>query len=195
VEAGEEAATAGLVAGIQSGDPVAGEELIRRYSRAVTVLIRRSVYNHAHAEDLVQETFRMVIDKIRKGELREPERLSGFVRGIASNLVIELFRRESRRLDSEALERTRAVAGTEPSQLDELLRRENIDLVRRVLREMPGERDREVLYRFYLSEESKQQICDHLGLSSLQFDQVLFRARQRYRSLYEKAREKSREAR
>jgi RNA polymerase sigma-70 factor (ECF subfamily) len=45
-----------------------------------------------------------------------------------------------------------------------------------------------VLYRFYVAEEDKQKICDDLGLTTLQFNLVLFRARARYKELYEKRR-------
>jgi RNA polymerase sigma-70 factor (ECF subfamily) len=53
-----------------------------------------------------------------------------------------------------------------------------------VLAELPSERDRQVLFRFYLAEEDKDQICKDLGLSSLHFNRVVFRARERYRDLY-----------
>ena len=50
---------------------------------------------------------------------------------------------------------------------------------------MPTQRDREVVKRFYLDEEDKDAICRDLGLSALHFDKVIFRARQRMRSLLE----------
>jgi hypothetical protein len=37
---------------------------------------------------LYQETFRIALEKIRRGDVREPEKLSGFMGGIARNLVI-----------------------------------------------------------------------------------------------------------
>jgi RNA polymerase sigma-70 factor (ECF subfamily) len=62
---------------------------------------------------------------------------------------------------------------------------ERAALVRRVLAEMPSERDRQILFRFYLAEDDKESICLDLGLTSLHFNRVLFRARERYRELYE----------
>ncbi|MCP4664535.1 MAG: hypothetical protein GY856_54820 [bacterium] len=50
---------------------------------------------------------------------------------------------------------------------------------------MPTERDREVLSRFYLAEEDKEQICCDLGLAGEHFKRVLFRARRRFKKLYE----------
>jgi RNA polymerase sigma-70 factor (ECF subfamily) len=72
-------------------------------------------------------------------------------------------------------------------QFQELLQKEEVDLARQVLKEMTNERDIEVLFRFYIVEEEKELICADLGLTSLHFNLVLHRARQRYRELYERA--------
>jgi RNA polymerase sigma-70 factor (ECF subfamily) len=50
---------------------------------------------------------------------------------------------------------------------------------------LPVPRDREVIKRFYLDEETKDAICQSLGLSPIHFDRVIFRARQRMRALME----------
>ncbi|WP_457819827.1 hypothetical protein, partial [Staphylococcus aureus] len=42
-----------------------------------------------------------------------------------------------------------------------------------------------ILVRFYLDEEDKNRICSDLGLSPLQFDKILHRARGRLRKLLE----------
>jgi RNA polymerase sigma-70 factor (ECF subfamily) len=44
-----------------------------------------------------------------------------------------------------------------------------------------------VLFRFYVVEDDKDRICADLGLTSLHFNRVLHRARERYRELYERA--------
>jgi RNA polymerase sigma-70 factor (ECF subfamily) len=54
--------------------------------------------------------------------------------------------------------------------------------------ELPSARDRQLLYRFYLGEEDKERICVDLKLTSLQFNRVLHRARERFRELYQRAR-------
>ena len=65
-----------------------------------------------------------------------------------------------------------------------LLESENAALVRRVIRELGNERDREILLRFYIAEEDKDRIAADHGLTSLQFNRVLHRARQRYKELF-----------
>jgi len=56
---------------------------------------------------------------------------------------------------------------------------------------MRSERDHQILFRFYLQEQEKAEICRDLGLTSLHFNRVLFRARERYRALYEEAERKA----
>jgi RNA polymerase sigma-70 factor, ECF subfamily len=67
------------------------------------------------------------------------------------------------------------------------LQREKDDIVRQILKAMANERDMQVLFRFYLAEQDKNQICADLGLTSMQFNLVIHRARERYRELYERA--------
>jgi len=56
---------------------------------------------------------------------------------------------------------------------------------RRMLDEMPAERDRDLLVRFYLNDEAKEEICRELRLSEQHFNRVIFRARNRFRELLE----------
>lgn len=170
-----------------AGDRGAEAELVDCYSRGIRIIIRRAGGNATVVDDLSQETFRIVIEKIRRGDLREPEKLPGFIRGVARNLVIEHFRRTARRESlTETDEPTELLAHSAPDQLERLLRKERADLVRQVLKEMPNERDIQVLLRYHLAEDTKEEICADLKLTRLQFNLVLHRARERYRQLYER---------
>ena len=48
-------------------------------------------------------------------------------------------------------------------------------------------RDREILRRFYVEDQDKEDICRALNLDSLHFNRVLFRAKKRFRKLLEKS--------
>jgi RNA polymerase sigma-70 factor (ECF subfamily) len=176
-----------LVRRIVSREPAAEAELVQRFSRALSFLLRRLTRDEAAAEDLYQETFRLVIEKVRNGELREPERLPGFVSSMARNLFLGSVRRGSRRQqwhgDSEA---TETAPDPAPGQLASLLAKEKAAAVRGVLAELRNDRDREILSRHYISGEDKEDICRGLELSDLHFNRVLFRARQRFKELYER---------
>lgn len=56
--------------------------------------------------------------------------------------------------------------------------------MRQVIQDLGTSRDRDILLRFYIAEEDKDRISADFGLSSLQFNRVLHRARERYRALY-----------
>ena len=175
-----------LVRRIVARDPAAEAELVQRFSRALTFLLRRLTRDEAAAEDLYQETFRLVIEKVRGGELREPERLPGFVSSMARNLFLGAVRQSGRRQkwhgDAEA---TETAPDPAPGQLAKLLARERAATVRRVLAELKNDRDREILSRYYIADENKEDICRDFDLSDLHFNRVLFRARQRYKELFE----------
>ena len=175
-----------LVGRIRGGDRQAETELVERYNRAVMSIIRRALGNSTVADDLYQETFCIIIEKIRGGDIREAERLPGFVCGVARNQVIKHFQRAARQERMTETEEAVSLPCQAHDQLEELLRKESADIVRQILKEMTNERDIQVLFRFYLAEDDKEQICADLGLTSLQFNLVLHRARERYRELYER---------
>jgi RNA polymerase sigma-70 factor (ECF subfamily) len=174
-----------LVQRIRAGNQEAEEELVQRYSRGVWFVIRQLVNEREAADDIYQESFRLVIEKVRAGEVREPERLSGFISSLARNLVIEQFRKQSRQRAREEPEAGQPFASPEPSQLDGLLREEQGALARQVLASLPSDRDRTVLSRFYLADDDKDEICAELGVTTLHFNQILCRARKRYKQLFE----------
>jgi RNA polymerase sigma-70 factor (ECF subfamily) len=181
-----EDSSAELVQRIVAGDRAASDELIQRYSRGVKFVLNGLVSERALADDLYQDTFWMVLEKIKAGEVREPERLSGFICSVARNLALGHFRKGARRGEIQQSDSdTTPIPSPSPSQLDQLLRDENGRLARRVLDMLPSERDRTVLYRFYVAEDEKDDICADLGLSSLLFNQILCRARERYRKVFE----------
>jgi len=176
-----------LVNRIRAGDRQAEAELVESYHQVVMSIICRKVSDGATAGDIYQETFCIVLEKVREGEIRESEKLSGFVCGVARNQVIKHFQRAMRQNGLAKPEEAASLPHPASNQLERLLQRENADIVRQILKEMTNERDIQMLFRFYLAEHDKEQICADLGLTSLQFNVVLHRARERYRELYKRA--------
>ena len=102
------------------------------------------------------------------------------------NLAIEHFRKNTRARERQGEENeSRTIAAPDPSQLDHLLKEERATLVHHVLAALPSERDRKVLRRFYIADDDKEEICADLGISSLHFNQILCRARERYRKAFD----------
>ncbi len=175
-----------LVERIRAGDRAACERLVRRYRAGVVAMVRRACGPGAPVDDLTQEVLSLAIAKVAAGEVRDPDRLPGFVAGLARNLARE-HGHKSQAHRHEELSAIAELPGGDPDALQTLLDSERASVARQVLEELPGERDRLILRRFYLSEDDKAAICADLGLTSLQFNTVVHRARQRFRELYEKA--------
>ncbi len=174
---------ADLVRRIHSGEQQAEADLVERFSRGLSIMLRHLAKDRSLADDLHQETFRVVLDKARQGKIREPEKLLGFLRSTARNLLIA-ERRKGVRPGALAGAPGGPESDTAP-QLHRLLRSEKANQVRRLLGELRFSRDREVLVRFYLSEATKEEICTDLDIEPTRFKKILFLARNRMRELWE----------
>ena len=173
-----------LVSRIISGDETAEEELIRRYQRGVLVIIDRIVGSKPGVEDLSQETFKLALRKIRNNELRDAERLSGFICSIARNLAIAHVRKQRRLLNQEELGKAEEIVDPDPDPFARLLTKEQANIVRQLLDELKMPRDRKVLLRVYITEDDRDQICADLGLTRPQLNGIVSRALKRYKELY-----------
>jgi RNA polymerase sigma-70 factor, ECF subfamily len=172
---------------IGDGDRAAEAQLVERYERGVLYLLRRRTRDTELALDLRQETFRIAIEKLRAKEITEPQRVGAFVRGIAVNLAIADVRKSVRRAtkaDSEAVD---LAASPDDGPDDALALEQTRAAVRALLAEMSVARDREILLRFYIEDQDKAAICAALGVDSAHFNRVLFRAKERFRELLERA--------
>jgi RNA polymerase sigma-70 factor (ECF subfamily) len=176
-----------LVLRIQAGERNAEAELVTRYCNGVAIIIRRIAKDPFVTDDLCQETFRLVIEKVRRGEVREPEKFSGYICSLARNLAIDHARSVRTTQTLEETESSPALFDPAPDPLKTLLEKEKVRAIRQVLAELTASRDREILHRFYISEEDKEEICADLGLSSIHFNRVLYRARERFKELYEES--------
>ena len=171
-----------LVRRIESGDLAAERELVDQYQRGVRLIVARSSRDRSVVDDICQDVMCLAIEKIRAGAVREPERLSGFVAAIARTKVIEHFRGIEARGAREARAQGLKPAPP-PDALEQVLARERAELIRDVLDELDSDRDRQILLRYYLADEEKLRICRDLKLTTVHFNRVLFRARERFRHL------------
>ncbi len=172
----------GLVERIRAADQAAMEELYRLFSKGV----RFYIYRHLGPDDIddkVHDVFVIITQAIQQGELREPERLMGYVRTIVRRQIAAyidaavLSRRT--RLDVDF---STAISDLKPDPERVAIDRQNMELAMRVLQGIP-KRDRDVLTRFYLHEQPAEQICEEMGLSSNQFRLIKSRAKARFGEL------------
>jgi len=170
---------------IAEGEAAAEAELVERCGGALRFLARRFTRSETDAEDLFQETVILAIEKIRRREVREPERLGGFLRALAKNLSTQQYRRRSYEVEKPSDQLGDVQDERLPNALGGLLHRERVDLTHRLLTELNVSRDRDVLFRYYIAEDSSARICADLEIDEDHFYRVLSRARQRYRRLWE----------
>lgn len=168
---------------IRRGEKLAEHDFIQRYSKGLFSLLRRKTNDNDLADDLHQDTFRIVLERLRAGGLENPAQLAGFIHATAKNLVIAHFRKQARRKTEPDYATVENASHQGVSQGEAMQRDQQAKLIRTLLAELRSERDRELLLRFYLCEEDKQSICDALDLSDKHFNRVIFRARERFREL------------
>jgi len=137
-------------------------------------------------DDKVHDTFVVVVQAIRRGELREPQRLMGFVRTIVRRQVAAYIDKVVHtRRDQAELDASIRVPDPRANPEEDAIFRQRTELIRRVLREL-STRDREILTRFYLYEQSQDQICSEMELTETQFRLLKSRAKARFGELGKK---------
>jgi RNA polymerase sigma-70 factor (ECF subfamily) len=80
-----------LVGRALEGDRAAEEAIYRRHANAVANLAARMLRSRADAEDVLQETFAIALDRL--DQVRDPAALKGWLLGIATSQVRRRFRR------------------------------------------------------------------------------------------------------
>ncbi len=174
-----------LVQRIQSGDTSGMEDLYRIFSRGVRFYLCRQL-GPQELEDKVHDTFIIVVQALRRGDLRDATRLMGFVRTVVRRQVAAYIDNavQSRRqcLDTEA---GALLAPSSTGPEENAILGQNADLMEKVLDGM-SRRDREILTRFYLDEQPQDQICREMRLTETQFRLLKSRAKTRFGELGKK---------
>jgi len=174
-----------LVRRIATGEIDGMEELYALFSKGIRFYLCRQL-GPQELDDKVHDTFVVVVQAIRRGELREPERLMGFVRTIVRRLVAaHIDRVVHNRRDHLDLEATLRIADPAENPEETAMFRQRTEMIARVLGELTP-RDREILTRFYLCEQGQDQICSEMALTDTQFRLLKSRAKARFGELGKK---------
>lgn len=168
---------------IRRGDRAAEGELVERYGRGLLFLLRRLGVAEADLEDLRQDTLRVVLERLRGPGLEDAAGLVGFVHGTARFLVNNEWRKRTRRRTEAGTDDLGDTPDPQADPLAEAILADEARRVRQVIAELPNARDRQLLLRYYVADQDKEQICADLGLDTSHFRRVLFRARERFREL------------
>lgn len=171
-----------LVARIRKNEDSALEELYRVFSRGVRYYLCRHL-GPQELDDKVHDTFLIVVQSIQNGGLREPEKLMGFVRTVVRRQVAaSIDHAVQTRRDHAEMEVGGRVADVMLNPEQRAIQEQKTNLMIKVLRGISS-RDREILTRFYLYEQSQEQICDEMQLTETQFRLLKSRAKARFGEL------------
>src|SRR5205085_6690259 len=174
-----------LVDRIQRGDETGMEELYAIFAKGIRFFLCRQL-GPQELDDKVHDTFLIVVQAIQRGDLREHDRLMGSVRTVVRRQVAAYIDTvvHSRREELD-IEMGGRVPDRRHNPEQTMVSRQKIELMKSVLREL-CERDREILTRFYLHEQTQEQICDDMDLSDTQFRLLKSRAKARFGDLGKK---------
>ena len=181
-----------LIQCILAGDESAFESLIKKYQKQVHALAFRKVGDFQTAEDITQETFLRVYQKL--ATLNDPAKFSGWLYAIVNHLCIAWHRKN--RIHTESL-REIHISEIETDVYSRYVAVENAkttadaqrNLVRKLLTKLK-ENDQEVITLHYFEEMTSSEIGVHLGISENTIKSRLHRARQqlkRYQFMIQEA--------
>ena len=168
-----------LVAKVKAGEDEGMEQLYKLFSRGIRYYLCRQL-GPQELEDKVHDTFLIVVNAIRRGDLREPERLMGFVRTVVRRQVAAYIESAVHtRREQADLETGITVADKKQNPEQEAILRQKTALMKSVLESL-SQRDRDILVRFYLMEQPQDQICREMALSETQFRLLKSRAKAKF---------------
>ena len=113
---------------VRLGDPGAEGELVNTYWRGVFLIANVRTRDRDLAHDLAQEVLMAVLKALRKGQLRESDKLAAFIQGTARNLINNYLSTRTRRaeceLDPNEIAAVDPVERLESAERQRLLRQE-----------------------------------------------------------------------
>jgi RNA polymerase sigma-70 factor, ECF subfamily len=148
-----------------SHDAQAEGELYRRLARRARLYGLRHLRDEHAAADLVQQVLLTTLERLRAGEVREPDKIASFVLGMCRMTVLEI-RRGSKRREELLQEWVPAFAGMtegdvyeapEPLALDP-------DRLAGCLEALP-ERERSVVVMSFFADKQADEVGAELGIS------------------------------
>ena len=142
------------------GDAQAEGELYRRLARRVRLYGLRHLRDEHAAADLVQQVLLTTLERLRAGEVREPERIASFVLGMCRMTVLEIRRGSRRREELLATygDQEEAFEAPEPLVLDP-------DRLAGCLEALAA-RERSVVLLGFFADKAADEVAAELGLSA-----------------------------
>lgn len=173
-----------LLGGICERDPQAEAAFVAGYLPGIRALAKRQCRSGDEiTDDVTQAVVERLLVNLRGGQLRDPLSLPAYVRMTTLNFIAAEYRRPDRAQTHDSGALLDIADGDTPE--DHAHRAITGQFVSGLVDQLPVERDRELLRRYYLQEEAQDRICADLKIERGLFRRVLHRARERLRLLAE----------
>jgi RNA polymerase sigma-70 factor (ECF subfamily) len=186
-----EARTNDLVEMILRGHPAGLEELYTMAGNFTFFLMRQ--LGNDDLLDKVHDVFLSAATAITTGKLRDSARLTPFLTTLTRFYTYgQIDRRVVRRKYGAQLEHTNIPDGRINIEHN-VYRQQKRRIVREILGSMP-KRDRDVLERFYVHEQTKEEICREMNLTATQFRLLKSKAKSTFAKLGQRRLNNSRAA-
>ena len=156
-----------LIAQYRNGSDAAFDLLVDRYKGKMYTTIFLIVKDQRVAEDLLQDVFVKVVKTLSSDKYNEEGKFQPWVMRIAHNLAIDYFRKAKRYptiLLEDGSNIFNSLRFAEENVEDRHVRDENIELVKRLIEELPETQKQVLIMRHYL-DMSFQEIADQTGVS------------------------------
>ena len=169
-----------LINRILTGEDTAFGSLVKKYEKQVHALAWRKIGDFHIAEEITQDTFLKVYQKL--STLKDPNQFSGWLYVIATNLCRAWLRKK--RLKTEPLEDTEieSIEETYSRYVAEEHTKATVEAQREVVKKLLAklkESERTVMTLHYFGEMTCEEISRFLGVSTSAIKLRLHRARQR----------------
>jgi RNA polymerase sigma-70 factor (ECF subfamily) len=170
---------------LRGGDFPTEQHFVDYFGQLLLIKLRSRLRSSQTVDDIRQETFVRVLKAVRTGGVRSAEGLGSFVNSICNNVLQEHYRSSARSVSSQ--DETPLDPPDTSIDLDGMLvAKQTREQVRHTL-SMLSEKDRRLLRAIFFEEKDKDEICTDFGVDRDYLRVLLHRAKQSFRTLYEKA--------
>ena len=169
---------------LTQGDADTETHFTNYFGALLLIKLRGRLRSPQLVEDARQETFLRVLNVLRnKGGIQHPERLGAFVNAVCENVLSETYRASSRfqQTPENAVEPADESASAESQCLSE----ERKSMIRNVMADLAAP-DQQILRRYFLEEQDKDEICKEMGIDRDYLRVRLHRALTRIRAALQK---------
>jgi len=164
-------------------DPATEAHFVAYFSERLRITLRARGVDVVTIEDVRQETFYRVWEAILAGSVNNPQGFGSYVHSVCKNVLSESRRHDSRN-QHDSLEFNDVPDGK--LSLEELIQlRENRELIRTILNELP-ERDRHLLQARFFEDRDNEEVCGDFGVDRDYLRVLFHRAINRFGELYRK---------